>query len=130
MNTRFEIINGKCEIPAGISEIEDMAFCDCQELREVVIPEGVKRIGSHAFCDCRSLKEVLLPDSLEIIDVCAFNSCYNLKKIRIPKSVKRVDLSKALIGKKLGKITLHVPAGSEDLYRQHPFFKKFKNVVV
>ena len=23
-----------------------------------------------------------------------------------------------------------IPAGSEDLYRQHPFFKKFKNVVV
>ena len=84
MNTRFEIINGKCEIPAGVKVIE-IAALNCP------------------------LKDLFLASV---------------------KPDNRVDLSKALIGKKLGKITLHVPAGSEDLYRQHPFFKKFKNVVV
>ena len=49
MNRRFEIINGKCVIPDGVTEIPEDEFWECQELKEIVIPETVTIIPNAAF---------------------------------------------------------------------------------
>lgn len=38
---RFEIIDGRCVIPNGVTEILDEELSDCRELKEIVIPDTV-----------------------------------------------------------------------------------------
>ncbi len=69
------------------------AFCDCENLKEIVIPSSVVRIGESAFADCESLKEVDIPDSVTSIGDDAFANCINLEKVSIGKSVKKIGSS-------------------------------------
>lgn len=46
---------GIVRIPRGVTEIEDFAFQDCQELKTVTIPGSVTNIGIGAFSECCGL---------------------------------------------------------------------------
>ena len=85
--SRFEVIDGKCVIPDGVTEILDDEFRNCEELREVVIPESVTKIGIRAFFECTALETIILPPSLKEIDFLAFGGCSELRQIDIPVSV-------------------------------------------
>lgn len=61
---RFEIIDGRCVIPHGVTEILEEEFADCQELKDVVIPDTVVNIGMGAFMECHSLQSVTIPRSV------------------------------------------------------------------
>lgn len=69
---RFEIIDGRCVIPHGVTEILEEEFADCQELKEIVIPDTVVKIGMGAFMECHSLQSVTIPRSVTKIPHCAF----------------------------------------------------------
>ncbi|MBO5600320.1 MAG: leucine-rich repeat protein, partial [Candidatus Methanomethylophilus sp.] len=60
-------------IPSSVSEIGDMAFQGCSNLKEVEFEEGLKRIGDSAF-SFTALSKVELPRSLEYIGDWAFPS--------------------------------------------------------
>ena len=45
----------------SVVEVQDKAFKDCKELREVVLNEGLKKIGKYAFSCCRLLESITLP---------------------------------------------------------------------
>ena len=45
-------------IPSSIYEIQDYAFAECKNLKEIVIPEGVKNIGDDAFWNCKKLEKI------------------------------------------------------------------------
>ncbi len=99
-------------------------------------PEGIEVLGLDAFAICTSLKEVSLPSTLTKIDRGVFWRCQALKEIRIPASVTTIGeyvffdcdsltdvynysptpqrIPPIYNGK---NITLHVPRGSEELYR-------------
>lgn len=87
---RFEIKDGKCVIPYGVTEILEDEFTECKELKEVVIPDTVVKIGRFAFFWCTSLKEVNIPDSVVEIGSQAFEGCSRLRSIRIPDGVKEL----------------------------------------
>ena len=42
---RFEIIDGRCVIPHGVTEILEEEFADCQELKEIVIDSVSKSVS-------------------------------------------------------------------------------------
>ena len=44
--------------------IEDSAFANCENLKELRIPEGVKTLGVNIWCKCPKLKTLYLPNSL------------------------------------------------------------------
>ena len=78
------------------TEISNVAFYDCQNLRTVDIPAAVNTIYSkghvndgHAFYRCVNLVEVDFAEGsvLETIQVNAFNWCRSLKEITLPNSV-------------------------------------------
>lgn len=48
-----------------VTEIEEMAFKDCDSLFSVIIPNSVKIIGSYAFEGCDNLREVAVPISVK-----------------------------------------------------------------
>ncbi|MBO4933759.1 MAG: leucine-rich repeat domain-containing protein [Clostridia bacterium] len=59
---------GAISVPRTVTEIDDMVFCECDDVESIVIPETVKKIGSGAFAGCGDscLKEVtFLADDLE-----------------------------------------------------------------
>ena len=45
----FEIKDGICIIPSGVTEIGSEAFKGCRSLTEIVIPSSVTKIGENAF---------------------------------------------------------------------------------
>jgi len=93
MNRRFEITNGKCVIPDGVTEIPEDEFWECKELKEIVIPETVTIIPSGAFSYCTSLEKVCLPASVKEIQPQAFQGCSKLKSIEIPDGVPELTHS-------------------------------------
>ena len=77
-------------IPDGMTEIEDEAFRDCENLKTVIIPNSVKSIGESAFEDCSGLTSVAIPDSVTSIGDCAFDGCSGLTNVTIPDSVTSI----------------------------------------
>lgn|GEM_PF-1791943 len=72
---------------AGVINAGDVSIED--EITVVVIPEGVTEIGELAFNNCESLKEITIPDSVTKIGDYAFNNCESLKEVTIPDSVTK-----------------------------------------
>lgn len=65
----------------GIAEIGEYAFCECTELKSIVIPETVKILGENIFKGCKGLTTIKLPKSLTEIGRGAFTDCTSLKNI-------------------------------------------------
>ena len=132
-----------------IKEIPSNAFTGCSKLEKLVIPEGVEVLGLDAFALCTGLKEVSLPSTLTRIERGVFWRCYGLKEIRIPASVEEIGeyvfydcenltdvynyspvpqvVPPIFNGK---NITLHVPRGSEELYRKADHWNRAKVVAM
>lgn len=125
----YEIVDGKCVVPQDVTEIPDEMFYGFKDLEELVLPEGLTSIGDKAFYACLNLKSVTIPASVKSIGHDAFAHCpitdfylhsANPDDVRLEDSLGEWPF--------FDRITLHVPAGSEDEYRRHPFFGKFKEL--
>ena len=125
------------QLSENIKEIPMKAFVSCGNLKKLVIPEGVEVLGLDCFAICTGLEEVTLPSTLTTIKRGVFWHCTSLKEISIPASVETIGeyvlhdcwsltdvYNYAPIPQRIPPIfnkrgiTLHVPRGSEELYRQ------------
>ena len=70
-------------IPEGVTDIGEIAFYGCVNLREVVFPKSLKIIREEAFGET-GIVSALLPAGLEEIEEKAFFSCDNLRHIEVP----------------------------------------------
>ena len=70
----------------GISVIDNGAFKNCKDLKQVIFPMTLKEIGDNVFNGCESLITASLPIAIEQIGRYAFANT-DLKNITIPKSV-------------------------------------------
>lgn len=124
------------QISGNIKKIPEKAFVRCCSLEKLHIPEGVEVLGLDCFAISDSLKEVSLPSTLKTINRGVFWRCTSLKSIAIPASVETIGeyvlfdcwnltdvYNYAPVPQRVppiynnGGITLHVPRGSEELYR-------------
>ena len=80
----------KIDIP-NVKYIFTNTFENCINLSEVSIPKSVKSIEEYAFCECRELKDVTISEGVEHIGMLAFNNCQNIGDVQIPASVKKID---------------------------------------
>ena len=80
----------KVSLPSGITEIEDYAFKECDELSEINIPDTVTSIGEGAFESCDKLSEINIPDTVTSIGDWAFDGCDKLSEINIPDTVTSI----------------------------------------
>ncbi len=69
-------------IPKGITEIPEYAFCGNDDIVTLKIPNTVTSIGRDAFAGCSSLEEISIPASVKNIWSDAFNSS-NIKSVYI-----------------------------------------------
>ena len=95
-------VNGK-----PVTEIQDDAFADSQNLTSVEIQDGVKQIGARAFEQCKNLRQVIIPSSVTSIKSAAFWYCASLEQIEIPESVKTIENITFGGCSKLASITIH-----------------------
>ena len=78
------------EIPDGVTNIGDYAFCDCKQLNAISIPVCLRSIGGHAFQGCGGLSSITIPESVTEIGNAAFSGCSSLESATIPAGVKNV----------------------------------------
>ncbi|MBQ7957903.1 MAG: leucine-rich repeat protein [Clostridia bacterium] len=93
----------------NITEIPDVAFCCCMNLKEITIPDGIIYLGDSAFKDCINLEKVTLGKDVQYIALScfantkietihlgaavedvqgAFHSCNNLKNVTVDENNK------------------------------------------
>lgn len=101
-------------IPEGVEEIELDAFGKCKRLEKVSLPSTFKILRRGVFWECSSLKEISLPTSLTSIGEYTFYYCTNLKHVY---NYSPTPIEIPPIFNQSG-ITLHVPKGAAELYRQ------------
>ena len=137
------------EIPASVRYIGENAFLGCVRLEDIKICEGIKVIGKGAFADC-AVKKIRIPSSINKIEEHAFYGCH-IRDIYLAAATDKYewaptdfkisglifDFSRiAELNKLAGQeekncynCTLHVPEGTGKEYRNHPFFRDFKEIV-
>ena len=70
-------------IPAGITDIGNLAFNNCTRLTSIVIPHSVTRIGDSAFVGCIGLTNVTISEHVTSMGDRAFGSCSGLISISV-----------------------------------------------
>ena len=113
---KFNIKDGVCIIPQGITKIEEYAFCNNTSLECVVIPIGVTEIGSSAFYGCKNLTSIVIPIGVTEIGDYAFEGCTSLTTVILSFSVNTIgnDTFKECL-----KLTaIYVPAEKVDHYKK------------
>lgn len=139
-------------IPNSVTSIGDYAFWGCLGLSSINIPINIKTIGNYAFYQCNDLTSVIIPNSISSIEYYTFGNCKNLTTVTIPNSItfinhyafakcknlkdvfcypKNVPLTYPAVFERveLSNVTLYVPAGSIDLYKNQDPWNKFGNIV-
>ena len=74
------------------TEIQPVAFKNCNSLTSITIPEGVTSIGGSAFSECSNLAMVNFGENSQLtrIGADAFRYCHSLTSITIPSSVTSI----------------------------------------
>ena len=152
-NQRLETI----DLGKQIQSIGECAFRGCSYLVSIDIPSSTKKIGRGAFHNCISLSSVTLAEGLEEIGDNVFYDCSSIKELVIPSTVKKIG-NKILDGwypsefdievieshiqnpeeleytddvvsvSLYNKITLRVPAGTLQTYRNTYPWSQFQKI--
>lgn len=91
-------------LPSTLTKIERGVFWNCPELEEITIPENVTTIGEYCFFGCDKLTDI-----------------YNLSPT--PQNITPIHRNPS-------QITLHVPHGSAEKYRNAPYWQDMNIVAI
>lgn len=71
------------KLPNTLKKIDNLAFQDCELIKEMVIPESVEEMGSSVFSKCVSLKTItILSDKVQkVINI--YPGCSSLEEVNI-----------------------------------------------
>lgn len=75
-----------------LTQLNELTFYDCVNLKEIALPSGITRICAKAFYNCSSLLEIHLPEELVRMDDAAFVNCTSLKVVTVPAKLKLFSL--------------------------------------
>lgn len=79
------------DIPDGVTEIADFAFCtDNEDIIRVHCPESLTRIGAGAFECCENLEEITLPKKMNGVLDGTFGGCLKLRQVIIPEGITEI----------------------------------------
>ena len=118
------------DIPRTVKKIEWRAFY--HTTTSVTLHEGLEYLGYMAFSNCK-LSSVTIPASMKTIVKVAFNYNYDLDDVTVLWTNQNdiITPEEPNFEKHEGQMAerLHVPAGTRDMYANHPFWKKFPNII-
>lgn len=111
----------------NLAAIGSNAFQNCVSLKEFTIPAAVTVIRSGTFSGC-TFKHFVIPANIEYIDYGAFGSCNSLTDMTVANPVPCKLVFNAFQNVALENVTLHVPAGSSDAYKNAEEWCCFGNI--
>lgn len=103
----------KIIISEGVRYIEDSAFEDCVNLKELKLPTTIDIIGIDAFKGCKGLEEITIPKRTAYMKGGAFENCENVKKIRMPDTVDEIPYAAFEGCERIEEIT--IPYGAKKI---------------
>lgn len=115
-------------ISNSITSIGNGTFSLCYYLPSITIPNSVTSIGSNAFFYCPNLTTVTIGTGITWIDNQAFDYCEKLIDIYCLAEEAPKTPNYGTISSSINNITLHVPAGCINAYKEYPW-NQFKNIV-
>ena len=116
-------------IPNSVTSIGNRAFQNCSGLTSITIPNSVTRIRDYTFCDCSGLTSVTIGNSVTSIGDYAFRNCSKLLDVYCYAENVPSTESNAFDGSSIGTATLHVPAGSIEIYNVTEPWSSFGEIV-
>lgn len=141
------------KLPTSLTTIEDNVFAKCSGLRSILLPESITSIGEFAFAGCSSLQNIAIPSSINSIEWAVFKDCISLTTVTFPSTLKTISTEVFSGCRKLKSIymyatqppkflyytslydfnrnplTLYVPMGSLELYRESETWGELNNIV-
>ena len=125
-------------IPEGVTEINWFVFQNNTSFTSVTIPESVTMVWGSAFMNCTGLTCITIGSGVKRIDGFGnFNNCSSLSDVYclaegVPQNDEYYDDDpeyELFYGSSIASATLHVPAGSIDLYKATSPWNKFGKIV-
>ena len=125
-------------LPPSLKHIGKYAFADNRWLTCIILPNSLKTIGYRAFSNYadthRILKTIVIPSGVEEIGQFAFLHSYYYPGPSLVDDLKDIYCHivtplDCLWFIKPSDKTLHVPAQSVGLYRNHEYWGRFKEIV-
>lgn len=116
-------------LPDAMVSVDHSAFAFCRNLGEIHLGRGLKYIGESAFSQNDKLTMLDIPSSVETIELLAFGYCTVLKDVIVhwdtplPMVFDAFDSYQFYLG-----MTLHVPAGTQELYANAPCWSQFTTI--
>lgn len=117
------------KISPSLIELGVGTFQYCTSLSSIDLPIGVKSLTSWVFSGCTNLKEVHLRQLMNYIGDEAFENCSKLDIVYLEALTPPTLYYSAFSNSYPEYITLHVPVGTEELYRSADNWKKFGNII-
>lgn len=115
-------------IPNSVTTLEYGAFAGCKGLTNITIGNGITNIESQIFSNCTSLTSIEIPSSITTIEYGAFYNNPGLTSIYLLGKTPPTVVSGNFTEKHYANITLYVPAGTLETYRNADTWKNFLNI--
>jgi len=75
----------------GLTDIDNLAFLGCSELKSIQFPQSLNSIGYAAFEYCSSLKSIVIPRSVTYIGGSVLANCTELSTIVVEEGNTKYD---------------------------------------
>ncbi len=117
-------------LPSTIETIGNNVFSGCWQLTNLVFPDATTSIGEMVLDGCSGIKTITLGSQLESIGYMAFEGASDLEKVIITATVPpTLDGEDTFNWQVLSSMTLEVPAGCAEAYRNAPYWSDIANIV-
>ena len=114
-----------------VDTLRRMQFMGCTQLASLSLPSTLRYIEDECFRNCPMLTQISLPASLEALGDNAFCGCQFLTDIycyaMVPPAGSEAD-NYPFAQCRPQNVMVHVPSGTENLYRTTGFWTRFSNV--
>jgi hypothetical protein len=119
---------GSLTLPPGLVHLGTSSLDGCINLNYIQFPSGLQSIGNYALRNCTGLNSITLYNQIKQIGYAAFygNSSLRSFGIDLPTPLLIDYYAFELIDKNL--CTLYVPQGSENIYRNAPYWEGFTQI--
>lgn len=119
------------DLQLHVDTLRRMQFMGCTQLASLNLPSTLRYIEDECFRNCPMLTQISLPASLEALGDNAFCGCQFLTDIycyaMVPPTGSEAD-NYPFAQCRPQNVMLHVPSGTENLYRTTGFWTRFSNV--
>lgn len=119
------------DLQLHVDTLRRMQFMGCTQLASLSLPSTLRYIEDECFRNCPMLTQISLPTSLEALGDNAFCGCQFLTDIycyaMVPPAGSEAD-NYPFAQCRPQNVMLHVPSGTENLYRTTGFWTRFSNV--